>query len=76
MTPRLKDGERAEYWGESANTGYKRGMEHVDGLKNEKAPLWRHASMFHGGEKNGGWNKMKVERTFRTALARQISEGI
>ena len=37
----LKGGERAEYLGESARTGFKRGAEHVEGLitENEKGPL-------------------------------------
>ena len=73
-----EEGKKAEYWGESTRNGFCRGKEHIKGLKNEnkKAPLWRHASAFHGGEKKPEWYKMKVEKVHRTPLVRQVAEGV
>ena len=58
------------YWGETCRNGFKRGKEHQEGLEKEweKAPLWRHARVFHGGVKEVDWYRMKVERTHRTPL--------
>ena len=44
--------------------------------KNEKAPLWRHVDGFHGGIQEKDWFKMKVERSRRTPMSRQIEEGV
>ena len=73
-----RQGKDAEYWGESARTGYKRGKEHLEGLveENEDAPLWRHSVVFHEGAKNPEWYRMKVIRAHRTAMQRQIEEGV
>ena len=73
-----RSGKKAVYWGETSKTGYKRGTEHVDGLKREveKAPLWRHSRVFHNGVKRIEWYRMKVEKVHRTPLVRQISEGV
>ena len=67
-----REGKSAMYWGETARNGFKRGVEHADGLKNEweKAPLWRHTRLFHGGEKNLEWFSMRVERSHRSPLNR------
>ena len=68
----------ALYWGESARTGFKRGLDHVEGLKREceKAPLWRHAQRFHEGEKEETWYQMKVVRSHKSPLTRQVDEGV
>ena len=73
-----KAGVSALYWGKSARTGFKRGKEHVEGLQKEweKAPLWRHASQFHEGSKETAWYEMKVMRSHRTPLVRQVEEGV
>ena len=73
-----KGGITAIYWGETARNGFKRGGEHCEGLYKEleKAPLWRHARMFHEGQKNVDWYRMKVERSHRTPLVRQLDEGV
>ena len=42
----------------------------------EKAPLWRHTRVYHGGQKVPDWYHMKVERSHRTPLGRQVSEGV
>ena len=42
----------------------------------EKAPLWRHVKVFHAGVKNPEWFDMKVQKTHRTPLCRQIAEGV
>ena len=72
-----KSGVTALYWGESSRTGFKRGLEHVEGLRKEweKAPLWRHALRFHEGEKEETWYQMKVVRSHRSPLTRQVDEG-
>ena len=61
-----------------ARNGFKRGKEHKDGLVKEleKAPLWRHARVFHGGPKQIAWYKMKVKKVHRTPLVRQVAEGV
>ena len=71
-----RKGTEAEYWGESARTGFKRGREHLDGLadENEKAPLWRHSVVFHQGEKNPEWYKMKKE--WKLSIVRVRSSSI
>ena len=71
-------GKKAEYWGESARNGFCRGKEHVKGLEseNEKAPLWRHDVVFQGGMKEVDWYCMKVKKSHRTPLQRQIEEGV
>ena len=50
----------------------------MEGLvkENKKTPLWRHARMFHGGRKERSWYKMKIEKSHRTPLVRQVSEGV
>ena len=55
-----------------------RGEEHLTGLDKEweMAPLWRHAKVFHGGVKDPDWFDMKVQRTHRTPLYRQVAEGV
>ena len=72
-----RTGREAEYWGESARTGFKRGKEHIKGLveDNENAPLWRHSVAFHQGDKNQTWYKMKIIKAHRTPMGRQIEEG-
>ena len=59
--------------------GYVRGGEHLKGWseQSDENALWKHLEGAHRGENKG--NKifsMKVERGFRKALARQISEGV
>ena len=72
-------GVRAEYWGETARTGYERGGEHLAGLKGryEKNGLWKHSELHHGG---GDLTKedfiMEIIEKHRSPLTRQIHEGV
>ena len=67
---------KAEYTGESSRTPYLRGREHLEGLarKCEKNPLWKHCAQFHEGRK--AKFRMKVLRSHRAPLSRQIQEGV
>ena len=67
---------KAEYTGESSRTPFLRGREHLDGLRkrNEKNALWKHCEMFHGGEEVKF--AMKVLRSHKTPLTRQIHESV
>ena len=72
-------GKQAEYWGETGRDGYVRGGEHLKGCKekNEENALWKHIEGEHRGEDRGDeMFTMKIEKGFRKALARQISEGV
>ena len=73
-----KGGRKAVYWGETARNGFKRGKVHKDGLVKEleKIRLWRHAKVFHGGQKQIAWYKMKVKKVHRTPLVRHVAEGV
>ena len=67
---------RSEYTGETSRTGYLRGREHLDGLdkKKEDNPLWKHCAVVHNGEKVSF--KMKIVRSHKTPLTRQIHEAV
>ena len=43
--------------------------------ENENAPLWRHAVVFHKGEKEPSWYRMRIVKAHRSPLERQIEEG-
>ena len=66
----------AEYTGESSRTGYLRGREHLEGLEKEsdKNALWKHCELHHEGVKTQF--DMKILRSHRTPLTRQIHEGV
>ena len=67
---------KAEYTGESSRTSYLRGREHLAGLakRNEKSALWKHCVECHDGREVRF--RMKVLRSHRTPLTRQIQEGV
>ena len=71
-----KNGKKAEYTGETSRTGYLRGKEHLEGLKEEKEdnPLWKHCEIEHSGEKVGF--RMKIVKGHRSPLTRQIHEAV
>ena len=50
----------------------------MEGLEKEweSAPLWRHSKTFHEGSKEISWYQMKVIRSHRTPLVRQVDEGV
>ena len=65
----------AHYYGESSRTGYIRGKEHHQGhmSKAETNPLAKHDAAHHGGTQSE--YSMRVVRTHRKALERQIHEA-
>ena len=67
---------KAEYTGETSRTAYLRGREHWEGLESEKEknPLWKHCMEKHGGTKVNF--NMKVLRSHRTPLSRQVHESV
>ena len=69
-------GRRAEYDGEAARNCYSRGLEHQDGVSNEReeSPLWKHCQLIHGGEKQTF--SMVVTGSFHSCLERQINEAV
>ena len=69
-------GISSEYIGESSRTGFLRGNEHLDDLKNrkQKSPLWKHCTEEHGGKEVNF--SMKIVRSHRTPLTRQIHESV
>ena len=66
----------AEYVGESSRTGYLRGGEHMDDLRNrsKKSPLWKHCAEHH--EREEVKFSMKVIASHRTPLTRQVQESV
>ena len=71
-------GVKAEYWGETARTGYERGGEHLAGLRGryEKNGLWKHSEIFQGRKLEGIDFKMEIKNSYRSPLMRQIHEGV
>ena len=67
---------KAEYTGESSRTSYLRGKEHMEGLEKESDDnaLWKHCVTEHSGEKVKFG--MKVLRSHRSPLTRQIQESV
>ena len=69
-------GKRTEYEGESARNAFSRGLEHSEGLRNERedSPLWKHCQLAHNGEKQDF--SMEVIGSFQSCLERQINEAV
>jgi len=69
-------GVTTQYYGESGRSGYQRALEHLKahGGKNKNSPLWKHSFDHHNGTKQR--YSFKVLKSFRSALARQISEAV
>ena len=67
---------RADYTGETSRTAYLRGKEHLEGLKNKNSEnaLWKHCVQHHGGQTVEF--SMKVLRSHRSPLTRQIQESV
>ena len=72
----LLAGKQTEYEGESARNAYLRGLEHLEGLRNERedSPLWKHCQLEHNGEKQ--IYSMEVVGSFHSCLERQINEAV
>ena len=70
----------AEYIGESGDSGYTRGLQHLEAIRNQqtkKSALAKHLREYHP-ENNGNCEafKTKILGTFRKPLERQITEGV
>ena len=66
------------YEGESCRNGYLRGLEHQRDVekKNEKSAIYKHIVKDHANEKEKVEFKMKIVGRFKTAINRQINEGL
>ena len=72
-------GKEIEYWGETGRDCFARGGEHLKGCREEKEDnaLWKHITGEHRGEEKGDEIfSMRVEKSFKKPLARQIREGV
>ena len=69
-------GVTTQYYGESGRTGYQRALEHLKAHwgKNKNSPLWKHSLGHHAGVRQR--YSFKVLKSFKSALARQISEAV
>ena len=69
-------GKSAEYDGEAGRNGFTRGLEHEEGLRNEReeSALWKHCQLVHGGEKQTF--SMAMTGSFHSCLERQINEAV
>ena len=71
----LSKGILAQYHGESARSGWTRGLEHLSLLENEddSSPLWKHCVEHHENIKVQF--SMKVEKSHQSPMTRQIHES-
>ena len=69
-------GVSTSYYEESGRTGYQCASEHLKTHwgKNKNSPLWKHSLGHHNGVRQR--YSFKVLKSFRSALARQISEAV
>ena len=69
-------GVSTQYYGESGRTGYQHALQHLKAHwgKNKNSPLWKHSLGHHAGVRQR--YSFKVLKSFRSALARQISEAV
>ena len=72
----LQTGKQTVYEGETARNAYSWGLEHCEGLRNEReeSPLWKHCQLSHNGEKQEF--SMEVVGSFHSCLERQINEAV
>ena len=65
------------YVGETGQNVYTRGLSHMANYrrKHPDSPLWKHAQMGHGGAEALSFS-MKVVKTFKDPLTRQINEAV
>ena len=68
---------RAIYWGKSARNGHLRGSEHYRALqrKDKQSIMYKHIVDKHGEKKEDVDFNMKIVKTFKDCLNRQIFEG-
>ena len=65
------------YVGETGQNTYTRGLRHMTNYRgrHKDSPLWKHAQVAHGGSLEVSFS-MKVVRTFRDPLTRQVNEAV
>ena len=70
-------GDEVTYVGETGQNVYTRGLSHMANYKRKHpdSPLWKHAQMIHGGAEAVSFS-MKVVKSFRDPLTRQINEAV
>ena len=76
-TCRRKDVHKS-YEGETCRNAHLRGKEHMRDilLKNEKSALYKHIKNDHAGEEETVEFRMNITGRFKSAMTRQIDEGI
>ena len=72
----MEAGLEVKYDGETGRNAYSQGLEHQADLegKREESPPWKHCQLKHENEKQVF--KMKVLRSFKSCLERQINEPV
>ena len=70
-------GVTVQYTGETSKSGYQRGLGHLARYhgKQEDSPLWKHAVLHHEGSLDVAYS-MKVVKSFREPLTRQVNEAV
>ena len=65
------------YEGETSKSGYVRGLKHLSNYKAKTldSPLWKHAAVSHNGRMDVKY-KMRVLKSFRDPLTRQVNEAV
>ena len=73
----LAKGRKSTYYGESARTAFERGQEHFTDFlsREEDSHMWKHQTTEHGDLKEVKF-RMKVLKSHRSALQRQIHEAV
>ena len=75
-----RDGIKAEYTGETRDSAYTRGLQHLSAVKNDQpsqSALAKHLREFHPNNiKDTQAFKTRVIKTFRSSLERQVTEGV
>ena len=71
------EGDEVSYGLETGQNAYTRGLSHIAKYqgKHPDSPLWKHAQMVHGGNTAVSFS-MKVVKSFRDPLTRQINEPV
>ena len=73
----MAKGKKVTYYGESARSAYERGLEHMSDFKKqeEDSHMWKHQLEEHPNQEKVKF-RMKVVKTHRTALQRQVHEAV
>ena len=74
------DSVKAEYFGETGDSGYSRGLNHIAAIKNDQpkqSALAKHIREFHPNNlKDTAAYRVKVISNHRRPLQRQVTEGV